>query len=172
MSCDSVKVLRSLAMSLIEGDVVASRTSYEQSSVAGLGMLVMQLSSQFEVAAEWLVEENATLRALFRKAQLLLFEAQLLADKAQPLVDKAQPLADKAQPLVDDASLAERIAAAGHGFDEGLRLSVLRSTNAVLRGLLIELHTHVEELETAAARELDLAIWAELQSSVYRRALT
>ncbi len=158
MSYDSVKVLRSLATSLIEGDVVESRTSYEQRSVAGLGMLVMQLSSQFEVATEWLVEENATLRALFRKAQPVLLEAQ--------------PDLLEAQPHFDGQSFADRLAAAGNGFDEGLRISVLRSTNAVLRGLLIELHACVEELETDAARELDEAIWAELQSSVYRRART
>ena len=143
MSFDSVQVLRSLATSLIAGEVVEPRTSYEQSSAAGLGMLVMMLSSQLEVATEWLVEENATLRALFRRAA----------------------------PIVAEAGLAERVGAAGHGFDEGLRISVLRTTNATLRGLLIELHAHAEEQGTAASRELDEAIWAELDRSVYRRAM-
>ncbi len=144
MSFDSVGVLRSLATSLIAGEVIEPRTSYERSSAAGLGMLVMQLSSQLEVATEWLVEENATLRALFRKAA----------------------------PIVAETSLAKRVGSAGHGFDNGLRISVLRSTNAALRGLLIELHAHVEEQGTAASRELDEAIWAELNHSVYRRAMT
>ena len=144
MSFDSVGVLRSLATSLIAGEAVEPRTSYEESSVAALGLLVMQLSSQLEVAAEWLVEENATLRALFRKAA----------------------------PIVAEAGLAERLGAAGHGFEESLRISLLRTTNAELRGLLIELHAHVEKVESAASGELDEAIWAELDRSVYRRAMS
>ena len=143
MSLDSVKILRSLAMSLIEGDVIEARTSYEKSSSAGLGMLVMQLSGQLEVATEWLVAENATLRALFREAA----------------------------EIVAEPGLAERIGAAGQGFEEGLRFSVLRSANDGLRGLLIELHEHVEGREDGAARELDEAIWRELERSVERRAM-
>ena len=142
MSLDSVGILRSLASSLIAGDVVEARTSYEQSSTSGLGMLVMQLSGQLEVATEWLVEENATLRALFRNAAGFV-----------------------AEPV-----LAKRIAKAGHEFDEGLRFSVLRTANDALRALLIELHAHAEGLEGSAARELDRAIWAELELSVLRRA--
>ncbi len=143
MSFDSVGVLRSLATSLIAGEVVEPRTGYEESSVAGLGLLVMQLSSQLEVATEWLVEENATLRALFRNAAA----------------------------IVAEPGLAERITTAGHGFDEGLRFSVLRTGNDVLRKLLVELHAHIEGLESAAARELDQTIWSELHRSVQRRAM-
>ena len=142
MSLDSVRILRSLAMSMISGDVIETRSSYEQSTTAGLGMLVMQLSGQLEVATEWLVEENATLRAILRSAAA----------------------------IVADPALAERVATAGHGFDEGLRFSVLREGNELLRGLLVELHAHIEELESAAALELDDAIWVELHRSVQRRA--
>ncbi len=143
MSLDSVKILRSLATSMIAGDVIETRTSYEQSTTAGLGMLVMQLSGQLEVATEWLVEENATLRALFRNAAA----------------------------IVAEPGLAERITTAGHGFDEGLRFSVLRTGNDALRKLLVELHAHIEGLESAAARELDQTIWSELHRSVQRRAM-
>ena len=143
MSVDSVKILRSLAMSLISGDVIETRTSYEQGSSAGLGMLVMQLSGQLEVATEWLVEENATLRALFRNAAA----------------------------IVAEPDLGKRIAAAGHGFDEGLRFSVLRAANDALRKLLVELHAHVEGIESMAAGELEEAIWAELYRSVQRRSM-
>lgn len=142
MSLDSVRILRSLATSMISGDVIETRSSYEQSTTAGLGMLVMQLSGQLEVATEWLVEENATLRALFRGAA---------ATVAEP-------------------DLAERITTAGNGFDEGLRFSVLRTGNDALRKLLVELHAHIEGLESVAARELDNTIWLELHRSVERRA--
>ena len=143
MSLDTVKILRTLATSMIAGDVIETRTSYEQSTTAGLGMLVMQLSGQLEVATEWLVEENVTLRALFRNAAA----------------------------IVAEPGLAERITTAGHGFDEGLRFSVLRTGNDALRKLLVELHAHIEGLESAAARELDQTIWSELHRSVQRRAM-
>jgi hypothetical protein len=143
VSLDSVKILRSLAMSLIEGGVIEARTSYEKSSSAGLGMLVMQLSGQLEVATEWLVAENATLRALFRRAA----------------------------EQVTEPGLADRIGAAGRGFEAGLRFSVLRGVNDELRGLLIELHAHVEGQGGDAARELDREIWSELERSVVRRAM-
>lgn len=142
MTLDSVRILRSLATSLIAGDVIETRTHYEQSSSAGLGMLVMQLSGQLEVATEWLVEENATLREIFRNAA----------------------------SIVAEPDLRDEIAAAGHGFAEGLRFSELRCANDMLRELLIELHAHVEGLEGADARALDAAIWAELDRSVQRRA--
>jgi len=141
VSVDSVRILRSLATSLISGEVVEARTPYEQSSAAGLGMLVMQLSSQLEVATEWLVEENTTLRALFRDAT----------------------------EAVADPDLVQQLRAAGHGYDEGLRFSVLRAANDALRELLVELHAYVEAQEGAAASALEEKIWAELRRSVERR---
>jgi hypothetical protein len=44
--------------------------------------------------------------------------------------------------------------------------------NAALRGLLVELHAHVEALDTPAARRLDEAIWSELVVSTERRKLS
>ena len=136
-----MKVLQSLGTSLLLGKVLEPRTGYEESNLQSLGLIVVQLAGQAEVAAEWLVEENATLRALFRDVTA----------------------------FVSDPELAGEIARAGHAFDSGLRLSVLRNANDELRGLLIRLHAYAEDQESEEASRFEEAIWAELRRSTERR---
>ncbi len=114
---------------------------YEQSSVSVLAILLAEVKLEFERAAARRVEENAALRALF-------------ADAA---------------PEVADPGLRERLAAASRGADASLRVSDLESGNAELRALLVELHGHVEELDTSGARRIEDAIWSELVASTERR---
>ena len=44
-------------------------------------------------------------------------------------------------------------------------------SNCALRALLIDLHVHVEELDSQAARSLEAEIWRELVASTERRKL-
>jgi len=119
------------------------RSDYAQRSALIAGMLLQSVAEEWDRAAVRRVEENTALRALFRDAA----------------------------SAVRDASLAERIGAAAEGSDTDLHISALDRSNDALRALLIELHAHIEELEGAAAREVEAAIWGELRRSTERRAL-
>ncbi|MBW2374169.1 MAG: hypothetical protein JRF70_16705, partial [Deltaproteobacteria bacterium] len=77
----------------------------------------------------------------------------------------------EAAPAVEDAELRARLEAAAAGSDEDLAVSALEASNSVLRVLLIELHAHVEELDSDAARGVEQAIWRELVASTERRRL-
>ncbi len=117
--------------------------AYEQSNVSVLGMMLMAVREEHERAAARRVEENRALRRLFAKA-----------------VDS-----------VKDGGLSARLTAAGAGEDADLTVSALEAGNAGLRGLLIELHVAVEEIDSPEARTLEAEIWRELAASTRRRAL-
>jgi hypothetical protein len=117
--------------------------AYEQSTVGTLGMMMIALGEEFERAASRRVDENQALRRLFADAV----------------------------PAVEDAELRGRLEVAATGSDGDLKVSALEASNSALRGLLIELHAHVEELESSAARRIEEAIWRELAVSTERRRL-
>ncbi len=66
--------------------------------------------------------------------------------------------------------LAERLATAAETEDTDLTVSALEQSNVELRGLLVELHAAVEEIDSPAARTLEEEIWRELAASTRRRA--
>lgn len=117
--------------------------AYEQSNVSVLGMMLMAASHEHDRAAARRVEENNVLRRLFVKAA----------------------------ELVEDGGLGARLAAASNGEDADLTVSALEAGNAELRGLLVELHAAVEDIDSPAARELEAEIWQELAASTRRRSL-
>ena len=94
--------------------------AYEQSSASVIGLLLTAVAEEFGRAAARRVEENRALRALFRSA----------AD------------------AVEDAALRARLREAAGGQDGDLRVEHLEAANAALRALLIELHAHVETLDS------------------------
>jgi len=116
---------------------------YEQSSVSVIGLMLTQLGEEFERAAARRVEENRALRRIFSGS-----------------VD-----------VVTDDGLRGRLAEAARGEDSDLAVSALEQSNCALRALLIELHVHVEELDSQAARSLEAEIWQELVASTERRKL-
>ena len=71
----------------------------------------------------------------------------------------------------DQAVLWHRLEEAASSKDPSLKVSELERGNARLRGLLIELHAHVEALDSPQARQIDTAIWRELVASTERRRL-
>jgi hypothetical protein len=117
---------------------------YGQRGAQILGMLLTMVAEEWDRGAERLVEENAALRGLFAEAA----------------------------PHAADAALRERLERAASSREGSLRLSALNRANDELRGLLIDLHAHLESLETDAAAALIEQIWRELRTSTERRALT
>jgi hypothetical protein len=107
-------------------------------------MLLQCAAEEWDRAAARRVEENRTLRRLFAESA----------------------------PEIGDSDLRGRLEAASGEEDESVRISDLNRSNDRLRTLLIELHAHVEEVETEAARRIEAAIWKELRVSCERRALS
>ncbi len=105
--------------------------------------MLIAVGEEFERAAARRSEENRALRALFAQAV----------------------------PVVTEPGLSERLEGAAAGEETSLRISELEQANAELRGLLTELHAHVEELDSPAARQIERAIWQELVASTERRKL-
>ena len=118
-------------------------TSFEQATGMSLGVLLLSVREEMERGAQRRVEENGVLRALFAQAA----------------------------PAVPDAALRERLESAARNEDPSLAISDLESANAALRGLLIELHACVEELDSPEASRIEEAIWSELVVSTERRKL-
>ncbi|MGI9592098.1 MAG: hypothetical protein ACR2P8_12070 [Myxococcota bacterium] len=143
MKPDVDRLLEVAAMELIGRVGPALPTRYQQSSTAALGAMLLATREEFERGAARRIEENEAIRGLF-----------------------AESLA-----VVEDAALRDRLEAAAREGDEDLTIGALEAGNATLRGLLIELHRHVEELDTPAAERLDQAIWDELVASTERRRL-
>lgn len=143
MKPDPARFLEVAAAHLLVRTAPALPSGYEQSSLQVLAAMLMAVREEFDRAASRRVEENAALRGLFARAT----------------------------PAVEDAALAARLAEAAAGADADLSVPALEAANAALRALLVELHGHVESLDSEAARALEDAIWRELARSTERRRL-
>ncbi len=67
-----------------------------------------------------------------------------------------------AGPVIADAALATRIAEAAASRDPELKISELDAESNRLRALLVELHVHVDEIDSAPARDFNARIWCAL----------
>ena len=143
MKPDVDRLLEVAAVQLMGQVSPALPSSYEQSSAAAMGALLLAVREEFERGARRRVEENRALRELFRTAA----------------------------PVVGPGPLAERLESAAATQDDDLGITPLEAANGELRGLLVELHARVEELDSPAARDLEDAIWSELVTSTERRKL-
>ena len=143
MRPDPRRFLEVAAAHLMTQTAPALGEGYQQQSTLVLGLMLTAVSEELERAAARRVAENGALRRIFSEAA----------------------------PLVADAALRERLEAAAKGRDASLAVSALERANAELRALLIDLHAHVEELDSPGARALDAAIWRELAESTERRRL-
>ena len=143
MKPDVPVALQKLSLSLLLEIGPAIGVDYVQRGAGISAMMLQMAAEEFDRAAARRVEENAALRALFREAEAAL----------------------------GDAALGARLREAAAGEDRDLRVSALERSNQALRGLLVELHAHLETLDSPEARRLEDAIWAELRRSTERRAL-
>jgi hypothetical protein len=136
-------VLNGLARTLMMDLLPHATRTYDGQTLQLGAALAMMCAQEFERAAARLAEENAGLVALF-------------ADAASVAADPA---------------LSDGLRAAAELPPTSLLVSALHERNRALRGLLVRLHAHVEELEGAPARALETRIWAELTESTRRRQL-
>jgi FKBP-type peptidyl-prolyl cis-trans isomerase (trigger factor) len=143
MKPDIDRFLEVATLHLMTQIAPALGTGYAQSNVNIMAMMLMAVREEFDRAAARRVEENRALRQLFAEAT----------------------------PAVRDAALRQRLETAAQEEDTSFKVSDLERSNGVLRGLLIELHAHVEELDSPAARRIEADIWRELAASTERRRL-
>jgi hypothetical protein len=137
------RTLQGLAGTLLAELAPRLADDYAQKNAAVVAGLLLVAAEEWDRAAERRVAEHAALRRLFAEAA----------------------------PRVANAPLRERLEEAARGRDPGLRIALLEQENARLRGLLVELHEHVEGRSDAAARALEERVWSELRAEVERRAI-
>ncbi|MDE1173479.1 MAG: hypothetical protein PW790_07380 [Parvibaculaceae bacterium] len=118
-------------------------SEYLIGSTSVIAMMMSMAGTEYERGAEVRVMENREMRTLFAAAA----------------------------PGIGDSALSRRLEEASGGEDTSLRISDLDRTNAALKQLLIELHSHVEELEGPDATDLDRRIWAFMRNAAERRKL-
>ncbi len=143
MKPDPGRFLEVAAAHLLQKTAPAADSGYERGSLAIMAGMLGSVRLELERAAARRVEENRELRRIF-------------ADATR---------------VVADAGLRDRLEAARASEQSSLLVSALERENDALRALLIELHAHVEELDSPGAREIERVIWSELVASTERRQL-
>lgn len=144
MKPDVDQTLRTLAEAIFLDVGPHVHVDYPRRIAEGIAALLLAAGEEWDRAAAWRVEENRTLRRLFREAAL----------------------------AVADPALRDRLERTGRGRPRSLRIHDLDRENDRLRQLLIELHAYVEGRDDPRVRAIDEAIWRELRTSTQRRALS
>jgi len=140
---DPARFLEVAAGHLLLRTAAALAPGYEQSSLGVIAFSLPAVAEELERAAARRVAENRALRRIFGEAA----------------------------GVVGSEELREKLARAARSEDASLNVSDLERSNGELRALLIELHAHVEELDSEAGRRLEGEIWRELVASTERRKL-
>jgi hypothetical protein len=136
-------VFQLVAADLLERVAPAISSSYHQGTVGMVATILMIAAEEWDRAASRRIEENISIRSLFRDAA----------------------------PAVRDSSLRQRLSELAAAEDRDLRASALESNNCALRAALIDLHTYVENESSTDARKIEDEIWKELVKSTERRKL-
>ncbi len=144
MKPDVDLTLQTIAASLMTEVAPKISDDYTQRNSMLTAMLLQIAAEEWDRAAARRVEENGALRRLFAEAAA----------------------------EIEDRELRGRLEAASGEVEESLRIADLNRSNDGLRALLIELHAHLEEIDTEAARRIEAAIWRELRVSTDRRAVS
>lgn len=144
MRPDPGRVLQGVAVNLLTNVMQEIRTPFGLQTVGIAGSLAMMTAEEFDRAADRLVTENRTVRAI-------------LSDGL---------------PLVDGDAAAAVSAAIATPAAPNFRVSSLLAENDALRAGLVALHAGVDHAATPEARAMDERIWAELIESTRRREFT
>ncbi len=144
MRPDPGRVLQGVAVNLLTNVMQEIRTPFGLQTVGIAGSLAMMTAEEFDRAADRLVTENRTGRAI-------------LSDGL---------------PLVDGDAAAAVSAAIATPAAPNFRVSSLLAENDALRAGLVALHAGVDHAATPEARAMDERIWAELIESTRRREFT
>jgi hypothetical protein len=137
------EVFANFAADLVMRVAPAITPSYHQGTIGMIATMLAIAGEEWDRAASWRVEENRSLRELFR-----------------------------ASLSIADGDLRKKLAELSETRDNDLRISALTANNSALRATLIELHGYVESQPTAEARKIENAIWHELRESTRRRQLS
>jgi hypothetical protein len=144
MKPDVDLTLQLIAASLMTEMAPKIADDYTQRNGMLTAMLLQIAAEEWDRAAARRVEENDAMRQLFAEAAA----------------------------EVRDPDLRARLETASRADEESLRIADLDRSNATLRALLIELHAHLEEIDSEAARRIESEIWRELRISTERRAVS
>jgi hypothetical protein len=138
------RVLEVCAIGLM-GDVAPHvAPSYRQATVLSTAVILTSVREELDRIAERRILENRALRSLFLDSL----------------------------PAVEEPGLRDRLDVAAREEEVAFKISELGAANARLRGLLVELHAHVESCEGDDAQRVESAIWRELRRSTERRRLS
>jgi hypothetical protein len=144
MKPDVDLTLQLIAASLMSEVAPKISDDYTQRNSMLTAMLLQIAAEEWDRAAARRVEENGALRRIFAEAAQEIEERELRAG----------------------------LEAASEEAEQSVRISDLNRSSDRLRGLLIELHAHLEEIDSETARRIEAAIWEELRVSTERRAVS
>jgi hypothetical protein len=137
-------VFQTMAIDLLARVVPAISPAYHQGTVGMVASILSIAADEWDRAASRRIEENQSLRGLFRTAA----------------------------PVVDDPALRSRIRKLAVTIDDDYRVSALEQSNCALRAALIDLHARIESQAGPKARKIEALIWKELLASTERRRLS
>ena len=137
-------ILRTTATTLITHYLPGIEKEHERYELSLSAFLMMVVSEEFDRAAHRRIEENHALRRIFAESL----------------------------PVIKDDELKKRVKEASEKAEDNYHISVLDKLNCELQEVLIELHTHIEALEGEGARNMNEAIWTELENWTKRREFT
>ncbi len=106
-----------------------------------IASMLSLVGDEWDRAASRRIEENDSLRAIFRDAA----------------------------KVTNSSALNARLTKLGATRDGDFRISALESNNCMLRAALIELHAQIETESGPEARRIEDIIWKELVCSTERR---
>lgn len=137
--CDHI--LRTLGMVLATKYMPLLETDHARAELGLTALILGVISEEFERVAHRRIEENREMRNIFQKAV----------------------------SVVADNDLKKRLAEASEKIEVDFHTSALDKLNCELQEVFIDLHAHLEDLEGTQARELEAAVWQELEKRVQRR---
>jgi hypothetical protein len=136
-------VFQQVAADLLERLAPAVSSSYHQGTVGMVATLLAIAAEEWDRAASRRIEENVSIRALFRDVA----------------------------PALKNSALHQRLSELAAAEERDFRVSALEADNCALRAALIDLQSYVENDTGADARKIEDEIWKELVKSTERRRL-
>jgi len=134
-------VFMKMAQDLMERVIPAISPTYHQGTIGMIATMLLSVAEEWDRVASRRVEENRSIRDLFRKAS----------------------------SIVNKPDLAKRLRELSETKDDDFHISALENNNCTLRAALIDLHAHIESQQGKDARTIEDAIWKELAASTERR---
>jgi hypothetical protein len=134
-------ILRTVATNMLSKYLPGFGIEHERADFGLMALMVLLVSEEFERAAHRRIEENRAFKRIFNDAL----------------------------PVVKDEDLKRRIREAMEKTEDDYHISALDQLNCELQEVLIDLHAHVEILESGDARMIEEAIWQELENWTKRR---